>query len=46
MLAELGTEGSLDGNQRLVVKGRYVHRQIESLLKKYIMEYVSCHMCR
>ena len=36
----------LTGNQRLVVKGRYVHRQIESLLKKYIMEYVSCHMCR
>lgn len=46
MLAELGTEGSLDGNQRLVVKGRYVPKQIESLLKKYIMEYVSCHMCR
>lgn len=46
VLAELGTEGSIDGNQRLVVKGRYVPKQIESLLKKYIMEYVTCHMCR
>lgn len=46
VLAELGTEGSIDGNKRLVLKGRYVPRQIESLLKKYILEYVSCHMCR
>lgn len=46
VLAELGTEGSIDGNQRLLVKGRYVTKQIESLLKKYISEYVTCHMCR
>jgi translation initiation factor 2 subunit 2 len=46
VLAELGTEGSIDGNNRLVVKGRYVPKQLESLLKKYIMEYVTCHMCR
>ena len=46
LLAELGTEGSIDGNQRLVIKGRYVSKQIESLLKKYIVEYVTCHMCR
>jgi len=45
-LAELGTEGSIDGNQRLIIKGRYMPKQIESLLKKYIMEYVTCHMCR
>jgi len=46
VLSELATEGSIDGNMRLVVKGRYVPKQIESLLKKYILEYVSCHMCR
>ena len=23
-LSELGTEGSIDGNQRLVIRGRYV----------------------
>jgi translation initiation factor 2 subunit 2 len=46
LLAELGTEGSIDGNQRLVIKGRYQPKQVESLLKKYIIEYVTCHMCK
>jgi translation initiation factor 2 subunit 2 len=46
VLAELGTEGSIDGNQRLVIKGRFQPKQVESLLKKYIVEYVTCHMCR
>lgn len=46
LLAELGTEGSIDGNQRLVIRGRFQSKQIESLLKKYIVEYVTCHMCR
>jgi len=45
-LAELGTEGSIDGNQRLVIRGRYVPKYIESLLRKYISEYVTCAMCR
>lgn len=46
MMAELGTEGSIDGNQRLVIKGKFVPKYIESLLRKYIIEYVSCQMCR
>jgi translation initiation factor 2 subunit 2 len=46
VLAETGTQGSIDGNQRLVLKGRFTPKQIESLLKKYIVEYVTCHMCR
>lgn len=45
-MAELGTEGSIDGNQRLVIRGKYVPKYIESLLKKYIAEYVTCHGCR
>jgi len=45
-MAELGTDGSIDGNQRLVIKGKYVPKYIESLLKKYIVEYVTCQMCR
>jgi translation initiation factor 2 subunit 2 len=36
VMAELGTEGSIDGNQHLIIKGRYVSKQMESLLKKYI----------
>ena len=45
-MAELGTEGSIDGNQRLVIRGKYVPKYIESLLRKYIVEYVTCKMCR
>jgi translation initiation factor 2 subunit 2 len=46
VLAELATTGSLDGSSRLVMRGRFLPKQIESLLKKYIMEYVTCHMCK
>ena len=46
MMAELGTEGSIDGKQNLVIKGKFVPKYIESLLRKYIMEYVQCQMCR
>ena len=35
-LAELGTDGSIDGNGRFVIKGTYVPKYIESLLRKYI----------
>merc|ERR1712228_909757 len=34
VLAELGTEGSIDGSNRLILKGRY------------ILEYVTCSICR
>mmetsp|Transcript_8347 Transcript_8347/g.7474 ORF Transcript_8347/g.7474 Transcript_8347/m.7474 type:complete len:239 (-) Transcript_8347:64-780(-) len=46
MMAELGTEGSIDGTQRLVIRGKFVAKYIESLLRKYILEYVQCQMCR
>jgi translation initiation factor 2 subunit 2 len=46
MMAELGTEGSIDGNQRLVIRGKFVPKYIESLLRKYVGEYVTCMMCR
>ena len=45
-MAELGTEGSIDGNQRLIIRGRYLAKYIESLLRKYVLEYVTCEMCR
>lgn len=46
MMAELGTEGSIDGLNRLVIRGKFVPKYIESLLRKYIGEYVTCQMCR
>ena len=45
-MAELGTEGSIDGNQRLLIRGKFVPKYLESLLRKYVVEYVTCQMCR
>ena len=45
-LAELGTTGSITAEQQLVLRGRYTSRHVESLLRKYITEYVQCEMCR
>lgn len=46
LLAELGTSGSLDGTSQLIIKGRFQQKQIESVLRRYIKEYVTCHTCR
>uniref|UniRef100_A0A4W5NNS4 Eukaryotic translation initiation factor 2 subunit 2 n=1 Tax=Hucho hucho TaxID=62062 RepID=A0A4W5NNS4_9TELE len=46
LLAELGTSGSIDGNNQLVIKGRFQQKQIENVLRRYIKEYVTCHTCR
>ncbi|WWD20045.1 hypothetical protein CI109_104518 [Kwoniella shandongensis] len=46
LYSELGTTGSVDGSQRLVMKGRYTQKQIENVLRKYIVEYVTCKICK
>ena len=57
VLAEFGTEGSIAGSAttraegqgqdgQLVLKGRYQPKHCESLLRKYIKEYVTCQMCK
>ncbi|EIW72295.1 hypothetical protein TREMEDRAFT_26804 [Tremella mesenterica DSM 1558] len=46
LYAELGTQGSVDGAQRLIMKGRYTQKQIENVLRKYITEYVTCKICK
>lgn len=46
LLAELGTSGSVDGSNALVLKGRFQQKQIEHVLRKYIREYVTCHTCK
>jgi len=38
LFAELGTSGSVDGNRRLVIKGRFQQKQIENVLRRYISE--------
>ncbi|KAK3327297.1 eukaryotic translation initiation factor 2 beta subunit [Cercophora scortea] len=46
LFAELGTSGSTDGARRLVIKGRFQQKQIENVLRTYIIEYVTCKTCR
>lgn len=37
LFAELGTSGSVDGSRRLVIKGRFQQKQIENVLRTYII---------
>lgn len=46
LFAELGTSGSVDGSNRLVIKGRFQQKQIETVLRRYILEYVTCKTCK
>jgi len=46
LFAELGTTGSVDGSGRLVIKGRFQQKQIENVLRRYIVEYVTCKTCK
>jgi translation initiation factor 2 subunit 2 len=39
MLAEMGTTGSVDGAGRLVIKGRFMQKQVENVLRRYISAY-------
>ncbi len=46
ILAELGTEGSIAGGSQLILKGKYNDKNIETLLTKYVNEYVVCGSCK
>ncbi|KAF8477104.1 domain found in IF2B/IF5-domain-containing protein [Kalaharituber pfeilii] len=46
LFAELGTSGSVDGAKRLVIKGRFQQKQLENVLRRYIVEYVTCRTCK
>ena len=43
LFSELGTTGSIDGAQRLIIKGRFQQAQIEKVLKRYIGMF--CYSC-
>ncbi len=46
IVVELCTTASIDVNGRLVIRGRLQRQKIESLLTKYIDEYVKCGVCK
>lgn len=37
LFAELGTTGSTDGSRRLVIKGKFLQKQIENVLRRYVV---------
>ena len=45
LLAELGTSGSIDGNNQLIIKGRFQQKQIETVLRRYISNYINLIYC-
>lgn len=46
LLAELGVQGNLDGQQRLIVKGRFLPKGFENVIRRYMNEYVLCASCK
>merc|ERR1712183_1028526 len=46
IFAELGSSGSVDGTNQLIIKGRFQQKQLETVLRRYIKEYVTCHTCK
>lgn len=40
LLAEMGTSGSLDGQQRLVIKGRFAPKNFEGILRRYVSKFL------
>ena len=46
IISELGVQGNLGGEGQFLLKGRVASKQIESLIKKYVHEYVQCTNCK
>jgi len=46
VLAEVASTGSVDGNGRLLIRGRFQQKHMEKILRHYIVEYVQCHTCK
>lgn len=46
ILSELCTDGSIDGNERLIIRGKYPPSAIEKIVRNYINQYVICSGCK
>lgn len=46
ILEETRTQGSLSQKGALIIRGRYDSSRAESLIRKYILEYVRCPRCK
>jgi len=46
-LAELGTTGTLnEANGHLTIRGRFQSKQIQTIIRHYVSEYVICNICK
>ncbi len=45
VISELNTQTSIDSNIRLIIRGKFSTKNIQSILQKYIIEYVTCKNC-
>jgi len=45
LYVELATNGSIDGDKRLLLKGRFRANQIQAVLTSYARQYVICSNC-
>lgn len=44
--SELCANASIDGNERLIIRGRYSPSHIEKIVRNYITQYVLCKGCK
>ena len=43
--SELSTDGSINGEQQIILKGKFYSKHINKILAKYINKYVKCDVC-
>lgn len=46
ILSELCADGSIDGNERLIIRGKYPPSAVEKIVRNYINQYVLCSGCK
>lgn len=46
ILSELCADGSIDGTERLIIRGKYPPSAIEKIVRNYINQYVLCPGCK
>lgn len=46
ILSELCANGSIDGNERLIIRGKYSPSAVEKIVRNYINQYVLCPGCK
>ncbi len=46
LTSELSTEASIDGNGVLLIRGIYTQKNIENILRKFVVNFVQCSVCK